>query len=114
MSNDLKAMMMSGDHSDVTISVKGEEFRQHRCILSARNSFFSSMFKSNMKESITGIVSIDDCEPDIFRSFIHFVYTGTVDELSSENVCDLHKVADKYQENQLKEECRLATQSGKP
>ena len=98
-------MMLSGDHSDVTINVKGEEFRLHRNILSARSIFFNSMFKSNMKESITGVVSIDDCESDIFRSFIHYVYTGKVDKLSSENVCGLHKVADKYQEKQLKEEC---------
>ena len=98
-------MMEGGDHSDATISVKGEEFQLHRNILCARNSFFNSMFKSNMKENITGVVSIEDCEPNIFRSFTYFMYTGKVDKLIPENVCDLYKVADKYQENQLKEEC---------
>lgn len=58
-----------------------------------------------MKKKSSGIVTIDDCEPDLFRSFIHFVYTGKVEKFSSENVCDLYETADKYQEGQLKNEC---------
>lgn len=103
--NDLKTLMLSGIHSDATVKVKGVEFRLHRSILVSRNPFFCSMFNSNMKESITGIVSIDDCEPHIFRSFIHFLYTGEVDEMTLENVCDLYELSDKYREDLLKEEC---------
>lgn len=105
LSNDLKEMMQTGDHSDATVRVKGEEFRLHKNILGARNPFFNSMFKSDMKENITGVVVIDDCEPDTFRSLIHFMYTGKIDELSEENVCNLYVLADKYQEEQLKEKC---------
>ena len=93
------------EHSDVTFKVKDEEFRLHKFILSGRNSYFNSMFKTEMKEKATGIVAIDDCEPGVFRSFIHFVYTGKVDDLTPANVCHLYKVADKYQEDQLKEQC---------
>lgn len=98
-------MMLSGDHSDTTIKVKGEEFRLHRSILASRNPFFHALFTCEMKEKVTGIISIDDCEPNIFRSFIHFLYTGKADTLSQENVCDLYEMADKYQEDQLKKEC---------
>ena len=85
--------------------MKDEEFRLHKCILAGRNPYFNSMFKTEMKEKTTGIVTIDDCEPDVFRSFIHFVYTGKVGDLTLANVCDLYKVADKYHEDQLKEQC---------
>lgn len=101
----MQGIMLSGDHSDATIRVKGEDFKLHRNILAARNIYFQSMFTTEMKEKITGMVSIDDCEPDVFRSFIHFVYTGKTCNLSHENVCDLYEVADKYQEDQLKNEC---------
>lgn len=96
--------MMSGDHSDTIVRVKGKEFRLHKNILGARNPFFDSMFKSDMKENITGVVSIDDCEPQTFYSFINFIYTGKF-HVSEGNVCHLYVLADKYQENQLKEEC---------
>lgn len=103
--NDFRLMMLNGEHSDMTIKVKGEEFRLHRSILASRNPFFHAMFTCEMKEKVTGIISINDCEPDIFRSFIHFLYTGKVDTLSPENVYNLYEVADKYQEDQLKKEC---------
>ena len=98
-------MMLNGDHSDVTITVKGEEFKLHKSLLSARSPFFKSMFESNMKENITGLVTIEDCEAELFRSFITFLYTGEVYNLTSESIYDLYQIADKYQDKQLKEEC---------
>lgn len=97
--------MLSGDHSDTTIKVKEEEFRLHKCILSVRNPFFDAMFKNGNGEKTADIVHITDCEPDQFRSLIHYIYTGTADEISPENVCDLYEMADSYQEERLKAEC---------
>ena len=103
--DDLENIFDNEEHSDVTVKVKNEDFHLHRCILSGRNPYFNSMFKTEMEESDTGIVIIDDCESDIFRFFIHYLYTGKMDDISLENVCDLYKLADKYEEDQLKEEC---------
>ena len=97
--------MLSGNHSDVIVKVKGEELRLHKVILATRNPYFDSMFRTDMKEKSTGIVTIEDCDPGVFRSFICFLYTGKVDKLSTENVCSLYEVADKYQEDQLKRKC---------
>ena len=102
---DFKTVMLSGDHSDVVVKVKEEELRLHKVILATRNPYFDSMFRNDMKEKSTGIVTIEDCDPDIFRSFICFLYTGKVDKLSTENVCSLYEVVDKYQEDQLKKKC---------
>ena len=105
MINDFKAALQSGKHSDVIVEVKGEEFRLHKVILSARNPYFDSVFNCDLLGRSTHIVTIKDTEPHIFRSFIHFLYTGEVDKLSPENVCDLYVVAEKFQEDQLKKMC---------
>lgn len=102
---DLKRLMRSGDHSDTTVRVKEEEFRLHKCILSVRNPFFDMMFKNDMREKTADTIHITDCEPEQFRSLIHYIYTGEVDKLSPENVFNLYEMADMYQEEQLKVEC---------
>lgn len=96
--------MSSGDHSDVVLKVKEEEFQLHKSIAGC-NPYFNSMLKNNMKEQSTGVVTIEDCKPDTFRSFIHLMYTAKEDKLSLEKVCGLFEAADKYQEDQLKTEC---------
>lgn len=101
----MKDILQKEEHSDITIKVKNKEFRLHKNILAGRNSYFSAMFQTEMKEKTTGIVFIDDCDPGIFHSFIYYVYTGRIKELSEDNVCALYEVADKYQEDQLKAEC---------
>lgn len=50
--NDMQGIMLSGDHSDVTIGVKGEDFKLHRNILAARNVYVQSMFTTEMKEKL--------------------------------------------------------------
>lgn len=97
--------MVCGDHSDVTVSVKGQEFRLHRGILAARNSFFSSKLNSENQRTIPSKLSVDDCDPAQFQTLVHYIYTGMVDNLCPENVCGLYEVADTYQEQQMKAEC---------
>lgn len=97
--------MLNGEHSDTIIKVKEKDFKVHKNILAVRNSFFHEMFKNDIKDKTMDVVTIDYCEPDIFHSFIHFVYTGKVDKISVKNVCDLYELADKYQEDQLKKDC---------
>lgn len=102
---DLKRLMLSGDHSDTKLRVQMEEFRLHKSILSIRNPSFELMFKKELREKTAETVHITDCEPEQFRSLIHYIYTGTADKLSPENVFSLYEVAERYQEEQLKAEC---------
>lgn len=105
MLDDFQKLLYNEDDTDVTIKVKEREFKAHRCILSARTPVFAAMFKQNMSERNTGIIPIDDCEPNIFQEFLHYVYTGSVKMFCHENVFDLYKLSDKYQVEELKEEC---------
>ena len=92
-------------HTDVIIEVKERQFKVHKAILTARSSVFDAMFTHRLTESNTGLVPIEDCEPNIFEEFLFFLYTGKIQQLSIENVCELYYVADKYQVSELKEEC---------
>lgn len=40
---------------DVTIAVKGEEFKAHKDILAASSPFFRSLLESGMRERVTNI-----------------------------------------------------------
>ena len=66
------------------------------------------MFDSGMKELQTGKVQIDDVDPDTFRCFLEFLYTGML-EASSIISEKLFKVADKYGVETLMDLCRPTT-----
>lgn len=102
--HDLNELLKSENNSDVTIKVKTEEFKAHRNILGARTPVFTSMFQHDMSEKKTGIITLDDCEPHVFKDFLKYVYTGEV-VCQSKNACGLYEMAEKYQMNELKFEC---------
>ena len=64
------------------------------------------MFSSDMSESRTNHVTIEDCDPIVFGRFLAFLYTGRlVDAVSSRQQEELWAVADKYQVETLKALC---------
>lgn len=106
LSEDLEDLLLSGNNSDVIIKVDGQELKAHKSIIVARSPVFTSMFKYETSEKITGIVEIEDCEPNIFKEFLHYIYTGRFKKkLTSNVVFDLFEVADKYQMNEMKAYC---------
>jgi len=104
----LLASAVNEQLTDVEFQVGDESFAAHRSLLSARSSVFAAMFDSGMKELQTGKVQIDDVDPDTFRCFLEFLYTGML-ESSSIISEKLFKVADKYGVETLMDLCRPAT-----
>lgn len=88
--------------TDALIVVGEQSFSVHKFMLAARSRVFQAMFESDMSESRTGIVEIDDVEPDIFRQFLRFVYTGQLDGPLSPA---LRYVAHKYDVSTLEALC---------
>lgn len=97
---------MTGKDSDLTLKVKGKEFRVHRHILYARSQVFGCMLTHDMNEKSSGVVDIPDCDPHAIEQFLSYVYSGKVDALNQSNMLGLYYVADKYNMMQLKEDCR--------
>ena len=95
--------------TDVEFLVAGESISAHRSLLSARSPVFAGMFASGMEEARTGQVRIDDVDPDSFRYFLQFLYTGTL--VPSADKAKIFAISDKYQVETLMQLCRPSTQS---
>uniref|UniRef100_A0A0E0I2R0 BTB domain-containing protein n=1 Tax=Oryza nivara TaxID=4536 RepID=A0A0E0I2R0_ORYNI len=70
--------------ADVTFQVagRGETFAAHRCVLAARSPVFRAQLFGPMKEGSTasGVIAIDDMEPEVFSSLLNFIYTDSLDD----------------------------------
>ena len=93
--------------SDVTLKVGNESYHAHRFVLSVQSSVFQTMFMNGQwKESDQKVIVLEEspqCEKAVFEDFLKFLYTGKV-ALSSDQVCGIHMLADKYDVPSLKEE----------
>lgn len=105
LSSDLETLLADKRSSDVTFKVQREKFYLHRSVLGSRTPVFAAMFLHNMKEKSSGCVVVDDCEADVFRLFIRYVYTGRLEGICTDNVVDLITIADKYQLYELVKGC---------
>ncbi|CAE7473734.1 BPM3 [Symbiodinium natans] len=83
MGCDLQALWETGTCSDVQFVVQGEVVNAHSQVLCARSPVFAAQLTSGMKESVSKVIEVDDCEPAAFKSFLHFLYTDNLEELSS-------------------------------
>lgn len=105
MVQDYKEFFLKQEDCDVIIKVKGQEFPAHRSILSARSPVFASTFRNDMKERATGVIDIEDCDPSSFLDFLCFLYCGSVESITTENVFSLFTMADKYDVQDLRLQC---------
>ena len=77
---DFLAKLESGDDTDFTFIVKGEEVAAHKLILSTRSEYFQRMFETEMQESASNRVEVPDVEPATFRNLMKFIYGGVMEE----------------------------------
>jgi len=89
---------------DVTVTCKDKSFECSKFMLTARSKVFNSMFQSNMKESQTNIVVIEDLKPSVVAEMLHYIHTGKVPKID-ENAQELLAAADRYQLEDLKRSC---------
>lgn len=58
-----------------------------------------------MKEKKFGAVDVPDCDPNAMKEFLLYIYCGKVETLDENNMIGLYYIADKYDMENLKEEC---------
>lgn len=75
---DLRTLWESGQHSDIILRTGGVELRAHRLLLIARSPVFARMLASDMEEASTGVIRIEDVDPDTMAHLCEFIYTGSV------------------------------------
>ena len=68
------------DHPfDVTLAIQdGKEFKAHRRVLSEASPFFERLLKSDMKESIEGVIHLEMTNEQCLGDILEFIYTGHV------------------------------------
>ena len=66
--------------SDVTITVKGKEFKAHRAILAAASPFFLTLLTSDMRESNEQLIRIEleEATESVMEDVLKYIYTGNV------------------------------------
>lgn len=99
-------MYNTGEFCDLEVRVQDSVFHVHKVVLAARSPALAAMLRHDMKEKRTGIIEISDCDSKTFEAFLKFLYGGRSDVIVSENVTRLYEVANMYDVQNLKAECR--------
>ena len=65
---------------DVTVTVKGTEFKAHKVVLAAASPFFLSLLESNMRESNEQVIRIEleEATVPLMEDVLKYGYTGNV------------------------------------
>lgn len=81
---------MKGPFTDLILRVRGHTFPVHKSVLTAR----CPALKAKMKDIDVKQQLILDEDPISFRQFLHFLYTGLLDD--SDHLIDMTTYAEKY------------------
>ncbi|KAM4602289.1 RCC1 and BTB domain-containing protein 1 isoform 3-T4 [Polymixia lowei] len=101
----------SAETADLKFSVDGKYIHVHKAVLKIRCEHFRSMFQSHWTEDLQEVIEIDQFSYPVYRSFLQFLYTDTV-ELPPEDAIGLLDLATSYCENRLKRLCQQIIKRG--
>ncbi|XP_077365885.1 BTB/POZ domain-containing protein 9 [Festucalex cinctus] len=77
LSEQLGALALGEEYSDVTFIVEGKRFPAHRVILAARCHYFRALLYGGMKESQPQAeVSLEETRAEAFSMLLRYLYTG--------------------------------------
>ncbi|CAL5007548.1 unnamed protein product [Urochloa decumbens] len=98
---------------DVSFSIGSETFTMHRLVLAARSPVFEAELYGPMREAGSESIVIRDMQPDVFRAFLHFIYTDSLPPLDDLETGDREELirhllvaADRYAMERLKLICQ--------
>ncbi|KAM9093967.1 ankyrin repeat and BTB/POZ domain-containing protein 1 [Sarcophilus harrisii] len=96
----LQRLLEQGYQSDIVFIVHGKSFCAHRCILSARSSYFANMFDTKWKGKSVIALKHPLINPMAFGSLLQYLYTGRLD-IDVEHVSDCKRLAKQCQLQEL-------------
>lgn len=76
VSEDVGALYLSEDYSDVTLIVAGQKFNTHKLILAARSEYFRALLFGGMRESTQNEIELPTATLPAFKSLLKYIYTG--------------------------------------
>ncbi|KAL6891720.1 BTB/POZ protein [Trichoderma longibrachiatum] len=81
---DFRDLLRSGQFSDLTVVCRGTEFKLHKVIACLQSPVFLAAVNSDFQEGRTGVIKIDQFDPETVRRLVEFLYTGDYDRLPQE------------------------------
>jgi hypothetical protein len=115
LSSLMRCLLYNGSQAEA-ILIKfprcGEVLSAHKHVLPARSPVFRAMFQSNMPETVTGEIHVEDINPTTMKEFLSYLYTESftlVSYLSDpRRAMDMFGVAMKYDVEILEHKCENA------
>ena len=76
----LDALRRDERFCDITVAVKGKEFKAHKVVLAAASPFFLAVLESDMRESNEQLISIEleEATSFVMEEVLKYIYTGNV------------------------------------
>ncbi|KAG8197292.1 hypothetical protein JTE90_007538 [Oedothorax gibbosus] len=99
----LKAMLETGSSHDVTFLVDGKAVKGHRSFIDCRSPKLAKMFQQDVIKDET--IVIEDASFDVFKIFLHFLYTGEIIDKNLETIFTLYELGVRFQVPSLRDEC---------
>ncbi|TFB05534.1 hypothetical protein CCMA1212_003178 [Trichoderma ghanense] len=81
---DFRDLLRSGQFSDLTVVCRGTEFKLHKVIACLQSPVFLAAVNSDFQEGRTGVIKIDQFDPETVRRLVEFLYTGDYDRQPQE------------------------------
>lgn len=93
--SNLNELRKEGILCDVTLRIEGQDFKAHRCVLSAASPYFRALFTCEFKliENIRNLIDLQDMKSTAAEEVLDFIYTGQA-MVDSANARDLLSAAD--------------------
>ncbi|XP_019640554.1 PREDICTED: LOW QUALITY PROTEIN: uncharacterized protein LOC109482311 [Branchiostoma belcheri] len=101
---ELASQRKTGEFLDVVVQVEGREFPCHRAVL-ASTRYFNTMMSSNLAESSSEVVQLQDVDATSFSKILDFLYTGKICT-TKDDVQDILQTAHMLQLGKIVEYCR--------
>lgn len=100
---DFNNLLLDQKFCDVYLVCQDFRIGAHRAILSARSSYFQSMFDS-IENNTTHILHLNFIDPETLMDMLQYIYTGTASNILN-NVDTLIVAAANFELVELKEQC---------
>ncbi|RWS10709.1 BTB/POZ domain-containing protein 9-like protein [Dinothrombium tinctorium] len=98
LSEDIGALYLNEDYSDVTLVVDGNPLPGHKVILASRSEYFRAMLFGGLKESHQTSIDLKVTSLTAFKLLLKYIYTGhmSLSSIKEEMILDILGLSHQY------------------
>ncbi len=100
----LAKLQKDGLLCDIDITVEGQHYLLHKCVLASSSQYFNTMFLGNFREQEYDTIELKDIKNHAFEQIVKYMYVGDID-ITSKTVSDIYGASDLLQYETIKQYC---------